>query len=255
MRIAAIISLGTLLTLHSVTLAQTPSEAIRRTEAAIAREDAARAAYSRAKREATAYKQRNAMAMKSFQETIIQLNPADRGKWQRVNSNTGSYWKYAIKRTKGPIAFLYYSPKMGYIVDDKRQENGLGWPTMDEALEKKFGKNGLFTLPEIPGWQKAHLLTPDDHVADIQRRAMAKAKDKAADRLAESAASSIVTEVGPKVGEGISRELGMGKNAVDGKQLGPAPAAPQPEDQSRKGKKKPAAKPQKVDDPQVAGDK
>lgn len=253
MRISASASILALFLLQSQSWAQVgPVEAVRRTEAANAAADAARAEYARAKRQATAYKQRNAMAMKQFQETIVQLEPADRGKWQKVNSNTGSYWKYAIKRTKGPIAFLYYSPKIGYIVDDKRQPSGLGWPTMDEALEKKFGHNGLFTLPEIPGWQKAHLMTPDQHVAEIERKAMEMAKAKAAARIADEATSGIVKELGPKIGQGISKDLGLNKNAVDGKPLDPDLPKPEAEDQSGKVKKRPAGKPKAR---QVADDK
>lgn len=207
---ASSIGMGLVLVATFVSVAQAQHiEAMELQQRAIAHEDAARARSAAIKRANSAAKKQQLLQLRIFQESIIAPSKSDLTRWQKVSSPQGIYWKYSIRRTKGPIATLYYYPKYGYSVNNKAQGYGLGWSTMDEALEQHFGHNALYGLPDIPGWAKAHVLTREEHLADLQRQALNKAKPIAVDRMAGRVADGIVKDLGPKVGEGIGRELGM----------------------------------------------
>jgi hypothetical protein len=109
-------------------------------------------------------------------------------------------------------------------VNDKFQQNGLGWLTLDEAIQKQFNRDEVWGLPDIPGWSKSHLLTSAEQIADIKRQALAQAKPKAVGKIADKVAAGIVDKLGPKIGEDIGKDLGIENPFSDGRPNDDAPA-------------------------------
>lgn len=96
-----------------------------------------------------------------------------------------------------------------YVVDKKFQKNGYAWTNLDAALQARFSEKELWTLPDVPGWAKSHLLTSDQHLAEMKREAMAKAKPKAVNKIADAVADDIVDQIGGKINDEIADDLGM----------------------------------------------
>jgi hypothetical protein len=216
-----------------------PDELINRQQAANNAEQSARDSMDAARIQASRMKkqwnsQRN-KALKDFQLSIVPLSNEHLVLWKKVKITRGQCWQYAIKRDDAIAATAYYNPEVGYVVNGKFQANGFAWPTLDDALQNFFGKDGVWKLPDIPGWSKSHLLTSDEQLADMKRQALGQAKSQAITKIANATAEGIVDQVGPKIGEQIGNDLGINNpfqgrkpqvKAPAGKDAGKKPAPP-----------------------------
>jgi len=209
-----------------------PIEAQRRISAALEAEDTARAQQNAARRAAGIELRQRNLAMKEVEKTIVPLNKADLAKWKRNVTARYTYWTYEIKRDGDPVVVAAFNPKVGYVVNRNFQKNGLGWATLDLALEKHYGKDGLWSVPDIPGWSKAHIISGERQIADMKRQALDRARPKVVSKIADAVADGIVDQVGPKIGADIGRELNIDNPFSPG-------AVGRPAGQKDKGKKKP----------------
>jgi hypothetical protein len=197
---------------------QSPLQDFYRAQGAAAASQEAAAAADAARHNNKALKRQYEVQVRQFEKTVIPLTSDARMAWTKVKKSQSPCWQYDIKRTNASVvAVAYFSPKYGYVVNGKFQKNGMGWPTLDEALETNFGEKGLWTLPDIPGWSKAHLLTSDEHIAEMQHQAMEKAKDKAVNKIADSVAEGIAKKVGPRINDQIEKDLGI---EIPGQRIG-----------------------------------
>lgn len=167
------------------------------------------AAQGRAKRAAGIQQRRLNMALREHHAFVTQLDASVLKQWQKKKGPRGDYYQFDIERRGQPVFVALYSPKWGYVVDGKNQDNGLPWKTLDQALAARFSNDELWLLPDIPGWAKSHLLTGPEHVAEMKRDVLARAKPAAVRKMADGVAYEIADKLGPQITEDISNELGL----------------------------------------------
>jgi hypothetical protein len=148
--------------------------------------------------------------MREWRSIMVPLSKEDLAKWKRIKSpSLGVCWKYEVNRNKANVAVVHYSPQLGYFVNGKANRNGFGWPSLDAALQANFNGKDIWRLPDIPGWTKSHDLTPDEHLAEVERSALEQGKGKAAEELGYGVGKDIVNKRGPKITGKINKKLGL----------------------------------------------